>query len=86
MKKDNMDFMEFKTKFNKLLDENAKVNRLNKLARKFYKVMGYEVREGYDFSASKDTRALMCYRMAEIAYEEFVGYIPEDLELELEDE
>ena len=42
--------------------------------------MGYEVREGYDFSASKDTRALMCYRMAELAYQEFVGDTPNNLE------
>ncbi|MBD2629655.1 hypothetical protein [Trichormus variabilis] len=77
-----MEFETFKNKFNKMLDDRETFHRLNKLARKFYKVMGYEVREGYDFSASKDTRALMCYRMAKLAHEEFVGYIPEDLDLE----
>jgi hypothetical protein len=75
-----MEFETFKNKFNKMLDDRETFNRLNKLARRFYKVMGYEVREGYDFSASKDTRALMCYRMAELAYQEFVGDIPNNLE------
>jgi len=53
MKRHSKDFLEFKTKFNRLLDENVKANRLNKLARKFYKVMGYEVAEGFDFSAAR---------------------------------
>jgi regulator of RNase E activity RraB len=75
-----MEFETFKNKFNKMLDDRETFHRLNKLARKFYKVMGYEVRESYDFSASKDTRALMCYRMAEIAFEEFVGDKPNNLE------
>ena len=75
-----MDSETFKNKFNKMLDDRETFHRLNKLARKFYKVMGYEVREGYDFSASKDTRALMCYRMAELAYQEFVGDTPNNLE------
>ncbi|MDM9583067.1 hypothetical protein [Nostoc sp. GT001] len=52
-------------------------DRLNNLAREFYRQMGYAVREGFDFSASQHPQELMCYRMAEIAYEEFTGDRPD---------
>ncbi len=51
--------------------------RLNDLAREFYRQMGYVVCEGFDFSASQHPQELMCYRMAEIAYEEFNGDRPD---------
>jgi hypothetical protein len=44
--------------------------------------MGYEVREGFDFCNARHSRERMCYRMAELAFEEFIGYLPEDLDLE----
>lgn len=59
---------------------NAKVkikDRLNNLAREFYLQMGYRVKEGFDFTASRHPQELMCYRMAEIAYEEFNGDRPD---------
>lgn len=39
--------------------------------------MGYVAREGFDFSASQHPQELMCYRMAEIAWEEFNGDSPD---------
>lgn len=39
--------------------------------------MGYVVREGFDFTQSKHPQELMCYRMAEIAWEEFMGDSPD---------
>lgn len=50
---------------------------MNGLARKFYAQMGYVVKEGFDFSASRHPQELMCYRMAEIAWEEFMGDRPD---------
>ena len=52
-------------------------DRLNNLAREFYRQMGYLQREGFDFSASEHPQERMCYRMAEIAYEEFMGDSPD---------
>ncbi|MCC5641085.1 hypothetical protein LC593_35750 [Nostoc sp. CHAB 5844] len=52
-------------------------NQLNKLAREFYAQMGYVVNEGFDFSASHHPQERMCYRMAEIAHEEFMGDRPD---------
>lgn len=60
-------------------------DRLNNLAREFYRQMGYVAREGFDFSASQHPTELMCYRMAEIAWEEFNGDSPDYAEDEDED-
>lgn len=60
-------------------------NRLNQLAWQFYQQMGHTAKEGFDFSASRHPQELMCYRMAEIAWEEFMGDRPDYAE-EDEDE
>ncbi len=39
--------------------------------------MGYVVQEGYDFSTSTHPQEQMCFRMAEVAYEEFNGDRPD---------
>ena len=77
-----MDNQTLETETNQISEDREIFNRLNKLARKFYKVLGYEVRERYDFSNARHSRERMCYRMAELAFEEFIGYLPEDLDLE----
>lgn len=59
--------------------------RLNELARSLYRQMGYVQREGFDFSASQHPQELMCYRMAEIAWEEFMGDSPDYAEDEEEE-
>lgn len=51
--------------------------RLNELAWQFYRQMGYEHRKDFDFSTSSHPQELMCYRMAEIAWEEFMGDSPD---------
>lgn len=51
--------------------------RLNSLARDFYLAMGYCAREGFDFSSSRHAQEYLCYRLAEIAYEEFNGDSPD---------
>ncbi|MBD2437394.1 hypothetical protein [Nostoc sp. FACHB-110] len=61
-------------------------DRLNRLAKEFYAQMGYVAREGFDFSASQHPQELMCYRMAEIAYEEFMGDRPDYAEDEDEED
>lgn len=52
-------------------------DRLNSLARDFYRQMGYVAKEGFDFSSSQHPQELMCYRLAEIAWEEFLGDSPD---------
>ncbi len=59
--------------------------RLNNLARLFYRQMGYVQREGFDFASSRHPQELMCYRMAEIAWEEFMGDSPDYAEDEEEE-
>lgn len=59
-------------------------DRLNRLAAEFYYCMGYKVRDGFDFTKSKHPQERMCYRMAEIAYEEFTGDRPDYDETENE--
>jgi hypothetical protein len=77
-----MDNQTLQSESNQISEDREIFNRLNKLARQFYKVLGYEVREGFDFSSARHSRERMCYRMAELAFEEFIGYTPEDLDLE----
>lgn len=52
-------------------------DRLNRLAAEFYLQMGYKVRKGFDFTQSQHPTELMCYRLAEIAFEEFTGDSPD---------
>jgi hypothetical protein len=52
-------------------------NRLNQLAARFYRQLGYVVRIDYDFTKSQHPTEKACYRMAEIAYEEFTGDRPD---------
>lgn len=52
-------------------------DRVNGLAAKFYAVMGYKAKKGFDFSESKHPQERACYRMAEIAWEEFMGDRPD---------
>ncbi|MBH8566767.1 hypothetical protein I8748_32225 [Nostoc sp. CENA67] len=58
--------------------------RLNRLAAKFYAQMGYVVREEFDFTTSQHPTEKAVYRMAEIAYEEFMGDRPDYAEEENE--
>ncbi|MBD2488980.1 hypothetical protein [Aulosira sp. FACHB-615] len=52
-------------------------DRLNRLAKEFYAQMGHVVKDGFDFSASRHPQESMRYRMAEIAWEEFMGDSPD---------
>lgn len=68
------------------LENRKKIkNRLNRLAAEFYLLMGYKVKDGFDFTKSQHPQEKMCYYMAEIAYEEFMGDSP-DCEEDEEDE
>lgn len=57
-------------------DERVR-DRLNRLAREFYVCMGYVASKGFRFDQSQHPTELMCYRMAEIAFEEFTGDRPD---------
>ena len=50
-------------------DKEARI--LNKLARKFYKAMGYVVPANYDFFQATHPQEVMVLSMAGIAYMEF---------------
>ncbi len=52
-------------------------DRLNNLAREFSRQMGYVAVEGFDFSESPHPQGRLCYRLAEIAWEEFNGDSPD---------
>lgn len=43
--------------------------RINQLARLFYKLHGYNVEEGYDFSKAVHPQEKLMWEMAELAFE-----------------
>lgn len=42
---------------------------LNELARELYQQHGYEVKEGFDFSASNHPQEKLMYKLAELSYD-----------------
>jgi len=44
----------------------------NKLARLFYKNLGYTVDGNYEFQKAKHPQEIMCWNMAVIAFEELI--------------
>lgn len=52
-------------------------DRLNELAGKFYEVFGYKAKDGFDFTQSQHPMEKTMYKMAELAYEEFMGDTPD---------
>lgn len=43
--------------------------KVNTLARAFYRMQGYVVPEGYDFSKAKHPQERLCWEQALLAYE-----------------
>ena len=67
-------------------DRREKIkDRLNRLAAEFYLAMGYKARKGFDFQQSQHPQERLCYGMAELAWEEFMGDSPDYAEDEDEE-
>lgn len=58
----------------------------NELARKFYRLMGYEVRKGYAFHKATHPHEVTCWRMSVVAFEQIQGTDIDDVLNNLEDE
>lgn len=52
---------------------------LNELARELYAAMGYEVKEGFDFTLSRHPQEWLAYRLAEISYDFWLERLEEDV-------
>ncbi len=65
---------------------HARVELGRRLARRFYKAMGYEVPEGYAFDTARHPTEKLCWAMAVIAFEELLATDLDEVVAELEDE